>query len=46
MLSTPLKAMPYLFKLEGSFKGRELIVESSGKGERIGECIAEPEFNE
>ncbi len=44
MLSTPLKVMPYQ-NLNDLFKGRELIVESSGKGERIGECIAEREFN-
>jgi len=33
-------------KLEGSFKSGELIVESSGKGERIGKFIAEPELDE
>lgn len=31
-------------KLEGTFKGKELIVESSGSGERIGECIPEPKL--
>jgi len=36
----------FQFKLEGSFKGWELAVESSGTGERIGECVPEPEFNE
>ena len=46
MLNTPLKAMRYQFKLEGFFKSGELIVESSGKGERIGECIAEPCFRQ
>jgi len=46
MLNTPLKAMRYQFKLEGSFKSGELIVESSGKGERIGKFIAEPELDE
>jgi len=36
----------YQFILEGSFKGRELVVESSGTGERIGDCVSEPKFNE
>jgi len=33
-------------KLEGSYKGQKLIVESSGLGERIGDCAPPPEFVE
>lgn len=33
-------------RLEGSYKGKELIVESIGKGERIGDCLPESEFSE
>ena len=33
-------------RLEGSYQGKELIVESSGKGERIGDCVPEPAFTE
>lgn len=33
-------------KLEGTYQGKELIVESSGTGERIGDCFPEPEFTE
>ncbi len=33
-------------RLEGSYKGQELIVESIGKGERIGDCVPEPAFTE
>ena len=33
-------------RLEGTYQGKELIVESSGTGERIGDCLPELEFNE
>ncbi len=33
-------------RLEGFYDGRELTVESSGKGERIGDCLPEPDFND
>ncbi|MFA9408382.1 MAG: DUF3617 domain-containing protein [Candidatus Dadabacteria bacterium] len=33
-------------RLEGLFDGKELIVESSGKGERIGDCLLEPVLDE
>ncbi len=33
-------------KLEGTYQGKELIVESSGTGEWIGDCLQEPEFSE
>jgi len=33
-------------RLEGFYGGKELIVESSGAGQRIGDCLPEPEFNE
>lgn len=33
-------------RLEGSYKGKELIVESLGKGERIGDCFPELESSE
>ncbi len=33
-------------RLEGSYKGEELIVESSGRGERIGDCEPQSEFYE
>jgi len=33
-------------RLEGLFDGKELIVESSGKGERIGDCLPEPVLDE
>lgn len=31
-------------KIEGFYQGKELVVESSAKGERVGECLPEPEF--
>ena len=43
--STEGTTVTYQFKLEGSFKGRELIVDSEGTGVRIGDCVPEPEFN-
>ena len=33
-------------RLEGTYKGEELVVESSGTGERIGDCLPESEFYE
>ena len=33
-------------RLEGFYKGKELIVESSGTGERIGDCIPESALSE
>ncbi|MEM7009211.1 MAG: DUF3617 family protein [Thermodesulfobacteriota bacterium] len=33
-------------RLKGLYQGKELIVESSGSGERIGDCTPEPEFAE
>ena len=33
-------------KLEGTYKGKELVVESSGTGERIGDCVPETQFYE
>ncbi len=38
-------SISYQFKIEGLFRGRALIVESSGIGERIGDCVSEPGFN-
>lgn len=32
-------------KLEGTYKGQQLIVESSGSGKRIGDCSPGSEFN-
>ncbi len=36
----------YQFTLKGSFRGKKLIVESSGTGERIGDCVPEHKPNE
>lgn len=33
-------------KIEGTYNGKELIVESFGSGERIGDCFPESEFYE
>lgn len=33
-------------RLEGFYDGKKLLVESSGAGERIGDCLPEPEFGE
>lgn len=43
--STAGNTISYQFILEGSFKGRELVVESSGTGERVGDCVTELQFN-
>lgn len=32
------------FRLEGLYQGEELIVESTGKGQRLGDCLPELEF--
>ncbi len=44
--STGGNTISYQFKIEGLFRGKALIVESSGTGERIGDCVSEPGLNQ